>query len=332
MKNLEVALCDSDEDYILKFASYLMDQNLGSIHVFTSSESFFSDEGCYDIAILSQDFKEVSDFRPNGTVGRKYFLSENQDDISDDNIYKYQAVNCILDNITEFKLKKNLGVSAVKSNTKSKTIGVYSPICHELQLPFSMALGQGYRNSGRVLFLDLEEISIMPELVGVNCEKNLMDLLYEIDTNTKNLDLSAYVKTFMGFDYIEPFLNPNEISEINSETWNKLFELLGESGYDVIVILFGRTINGFGNYIANLDKLYVLGKAGDYFRKTQDAFNNYVGRSGLNIDLENVVLPMSAGNLSDNAYQIEELLQGNLGTFVKKLINDNRQSAKELYG
>ena len=169
MKSLEVALCDSNEDYILKFVSYLMDQMPGSIHVFTSTESFFADDGCYDVTIMSQDFKEVSEFRPKGTVGHKYFLSENQDDISEDNIYKYQAVDYILDSISEFKFRKNLSVSESKSNTKTKTIGVYSPISHELQLPFSMALGQSYRNTGKVLFLDLEEISILPELVGKSC-------------------------------------------------------------------------------------------------------------------------------------------------------------------
>ena len=327
MKSLQIALCDSNEDYILKFASYLMDQTDASIHVFTTPEGFFSDEGCYDVTIMSEDFKEVSGFRQKGTVGHKYFLSENQEDISESNIYKYQAVNNILEKITELRFKKNLGVSISPSNTKSKIIGVYSPICHELQLPFSMALGQGYRTDGRVLFLDLEEISIMPDFLGKSCEKNLMDLLYEIDTNTSELNLSEYVKSFMGFDYIEPFFNPNEISEIDEKTWRKLFSLIDNAGYDVVVILFGRTINGFAEFLDQLDRLFVLTKAGDYFRKSQRFFMDYMDRLGINVDTRDVILPMSAGNLSDNTYQIEELLQGNLGMFVKKLINDNRQSA-----
>ena len=329
MKSLNIALCDSDEDYILKFASYLMDQMEASIHVFTSPESFFSDEGSYDIAIMSMDYKEVSEFRPKGSVAHKYFLSENQEDISENNIYKYQAINLILEGISELKTRKTAGVSTKKSNSTSKRIGVYSPISHELQLPFSMALGQGYKTDGKVLFLDLEEISIMPDLVGKSCEKNLIDLLYEIDTDTANLELSDYIKSFMGFDYIEPFINPNEISEIDADCWKKLFTVLEQAGYDVILVLFGRTINGFTEFIEKLDRLFVLTKSGDYFRKSMDAFMSYVSRSRLNVNAQSVVLPLSAANLSDNAYQIEELLQGNLGMFVKKLINDNRQSAKE---
>ncbi len=323
MKNLEVALCDSCEDYILKFASYLMEHTNASIHIFTTSEGFFSDEGSYDVAIISEDFKEVSDFRPKGDVKRKYILTESLGNEFENAIYKYQSMDDVLDNILELKKQKNLDASIKSSRKNSKLIGVYSPISHELQLPFSMALGQAYRTDGKVLFLDLEEISIMPELIGRNCERNLMDLLYEINTNTNNLDLSIYARSFMGFDYIEPFINPNEISEIESDTWSHFFELLLKTDYEVIVILFGRTINGFTSYLERLERLYVLGKPGDYFKKSQEAFLEYLERIGSEVSRENVILPMSAGNLTDGTYQLEELLQGNLGVFVKKLINVN---------
>ena len=52
MRNLEVALCDCCEDYILKFASYLMSNVDASIHIFTTTESFFSDEDADDIVFL----------------------------------------------------------------------------------------------------------------------------------------------------------------------------------------------------------------------------------------------------------------------------------------
>jgi hypothetical protein len=99
MRNLEVALCDCCEDYILKFASYLMSNVDASIHIFTTTESFFSDEGCYDVAIMSEDFKEVSEFRPKGEVKRKYFLCEEPDVEDDDYIYRtiifYKTVKAI---------------------------------------------------------------------------------------------------------------------------------------------------------------------------------------------------------------------------------------------
>ena len=323
MKDLEIALCDLNEDYILRFASYLMSELDVGIHIFTTTESFFADDGNYDITIMTEEFEEISDFMSNKNLGQRYILSETANDEKENHIYKYQAVNCILDEITP--LRKKCSGSTKKSGSDSKLIGVYSPVAHELSLPFAMALGQAYKSQGRVLFLDLEEISILPSLLGNHCERNLMDLLYEIDT--ADLDIDEYAHSFMGFDYIEPFLNPNEIAEIDANTWDRLFSLLAVANYDVIVILFGRAINGFNRIVGNLDRLYVLGKPGDYFKKGQDVFMNYINKLGVESELENVILPMSAKNLSDNSYQIEELLQGNLGMFVKKLINVNGQSA-----
>jgi len=332
MKNLELALCDTCDEYILKFASYLMDKMDVGIHIFTTTEGFYSDDSDYDIAIMSEDFKEISEFRPKGVIKHKYFLCESQDNEDANFIYKYQSMTNIMDEIKELKKVKCVGASIHNSNTKSKFVGVYSPTCHELQLPFSMALSQVSKTYGKILFLDLEEISILPKLLGKNNERNLMDLLYEIDTNTNHIDLSEYIRSFMGVDYIEPFINPNEISEIDSESWIGLFELLLKMDYDMIVVLFGRTINGFEKCIQMLDKLYVLGKPGDYFKKGQDIFFDYIEKLDAEINLENVILPMSAANLSDNSYQIEELLQGNLGVFVKKLLSANGQGMKENYG
>jgi hypothetical protein len=188
-----------------------------------------------------------------------------------------------------------------------------------------MALGQAYRTGGKVLFIDLEEISIMPNLIGTNCERNLMDLLYLLNTNSGKMEnsISDYVRSFMGFDYIEPFWNPNEISEIDEDTWSQFFEMLQKVEYDVVVILFGRAINGFSKFIERLNRLYVLGRPGDYFKKGQENFLDYLERIKADIVVENVLLPMSAGNLSDGTYQLEELLQGNLGVFVNKLMNAN---------
>ncbi len=329
MKNLEIALCDSCDDYILKFASYIMERAKVGVHIFTTPESFYSDEGDYDYALIAEEFKEVMEFRPKGVVKNKYYLVENQENEQDNNIFKYQSVEKILNKIPILKETK---ASIKKSNEKSRIIGVYSPVSHELQLPFSMALAQSYRTNGNVLFIDLEELSIMPKLIGNQNDFNLMDFLYEINTNSKEVNISKYVQSFMGFDYIEPFVNPSEISEIDEDAWSMFFSVISKASYDVVVVLFGRAINGFSKFIEAVDKLYILGKPGDYFRKGQELFWNYLDKLDIQTERQEVILPMSAGNLSDGAYQIEELLQGNLGVFVKKLINENGKCEYKMCG
>ena len=322
MKNLEIALCDLDSDYILKFANHLMSRANVGVHIFTTTEGFYSDETEFDVTILTEEFEEISSFRPNGRIGHKYILTEDSANISEDYIYKFQAVDKLLEEISELKEVKKISIGKRISNGNSKLVGVYSPIAHELQLPFSMALGQAYRTGGKVLFIDLEEISIMPNLIGRNCERNLMDLLYLMNTDSDvERNLADYVHSFMGFDYIEPFFNPNEISEVDEDTWSRFFEMLVKSDYEVVVILFGRAINGFSKLIERLSRLFVLGRPGDYFSKGQENFFEYLERIQAEVLATNVILPMSAGNLCDGGYQLEELLQGNLGVFVRKLMN-----------
>ena len=329
MRNLEIALCDTDNKYIMRFASYLMEHQSGGIHIFTTTESFYEDEGEYDVALLSEDFKEICDFKSKGKISHKYYLSEDREAEAEDVIYKYQAVDQIMEAVTEFRQAKG-ELSTKKSNSKSKLIGVYSPITHELQLPFSMALNQAYSSLGRVLFLDLEEISILSNLTGRSCERNFMDLLYEISTNSKDLDLSQYVRSFMDFDYVAPFMNPNELGEIEEDIWLQFFDRMEKADYDTIVVLFGRAINGFARVLGRLEKLFVLGRPGDYFKRSQEIFLDYVERCGLNMEVENVSLPMTAKNLTEGTYQMEELLQGNLGMFVKRLMGMSGQN--EYYG
>lgn len=330
MKNLEIALCDLNSEYILKVAGQLMEKAQVVVHVFTTPEGFFSCENDFDVCVLTKEFEEISGFRPKGSSGHKYFICET-DTSEDDCIYRYQSIDKIFDSIRELReIGQRAGTK--KSNEKSKFTGVYSPVCHELQLPFSMALCQSLGTEGRVLFLDLEEISIIRTLVGKASERNIMDLLFEISTSPQSIELSRYTKSFMSFDYIEPFLNPNEIGEIDEDTWLELFELLAKSDYSQIVVLFGRAVNGFSRLLGFMNQTYVLSRPGDYFRKSQEAFMDYLNRIDMVIDAKCVSLPMSASNLSDGTYQLEELLQGNLGMYVNKILRAQVSNTMESYG
>ena len=333
MANIELALCDPDSDYIMAFASYMMEHVPGSnIHIFTTPESYFADEEDYDVVLLTTDFEEISAFRKKGRVSHRYLLC--QEDIEDEDcIFKYQSMDKVIDSIIELKaagLKRQ--ANKTLSKQKTKIIGVYSPNSHELSMPFSMALGQAQKEAARVLFLDLEEISILPQLLGGGKDKNLMDLLYEVSIGKEDIDLMEYTRYFMGFQYIAPFSNVSDMGEVEEETWEKFFDRLIQEKFDVIVVLYGRTINGFVKHLQRLDKLYLLNKPGDYYGLMQENFIKFMRRAGVDCDMEEVLLPMSAANLSTGAYCLEELLQGNLGVFVGRLLCKKKSEEEALCG
>ena len=84
--------------------------------------------------------------------------------------------------------------------------------------------------------------------------------------------------------------------------------------------------------VSMCQELVVLGKPGDYYQKSQKSFLEYAGRVYENVPIRTVSLPMSAGNLVDGTYAMEELIQGNLGIFVRKLLQEGMIFRGNAYG
>ena len=76
----------------------------------------------------------------------------------------------------------------------------------------------------------------------------------------------------------------------------------------------------------------MLGKPGDYYQKSQTKFVEYAQAHYQNAEIHEVMLPMSAGNLVDGTYAIEELIQGNLGMFVRRMIRQGVMAKDLSYG
>ena len=325
MTENKVAVCDGDKAYVEAFTSYLMEHIPEiTIYSFTSEEAFIHCGESFEVGILSGDFLGVLEFSGADMVKEKLYLC-------DENIlpeyehlpmvYKYQSMEIVEEMLRRMFQRQSKNWWDKRSDIKTKVVGIYSPISHELSMPFALSLSEIYRERGRVLFLDIEENSIMGDMTGQRCDKSLMDLLYMI-VQQEHYSSGDYISSFMGVDYINPFSNPEELNDISEEMWNQLMDSLLSIGYDTVVILFGRTIPGFRNMLSLCEDVVVLGKPGDYYRKSQANFMEYVKTVCDNVPMRQVSLPMTAGNLVDGTYAMEELVQGNLGMFVRKAMQE----------
>lgn len=330
-----IVVCDGDREYVEAFTTYLMEHipNI-SIYSFTSEEAFLRCEEEFAVGILSKDFLSVLEFSGKETVEEKLYLCD--ENIAPEfehlpMVYKYQSMEIVEEMLGRMLQKDMRDWWGKQRDNKTRVIGIYSPIFHELSMPFGLSLCQVLRESGRVLFLDIEENSIMGAMTGQANEKSLMDLLYFV-VQQDNFSLGEFIHTFMGVDYISPFANPEEVNDISREAWEALMQYLLRAGYDTVVILFGRTVQGFHSMVSMCQELVVLGKPGDYYQRSQESFLKYAGRAYENVPIKCVSLPMSAGNLVDGTYAMEELIQGNLGVFVRKLLKDGMISRGSAYG
>ena len=204
-------------------------------------------------------------------------------------------------------------------------IGIFSPISHELQLPYALAVCQICREQGSVLFLDLEEFSVLPEFLGIqNTEecRTILDLLYLLEgENRSQADFKSHVRQYMGIDYILPFSDPEEMGKILPEQWQRLFAAALGAGYDTVVVLFGRVCQGFCELGGLCQEFLVLSKPGDYYQKSLHSFmaqaRGLIGGRSLQL----MQLPMSAAGLTEGTYRLEELIQGNLGLYVRRQVD-----------
>ena len=335
MTKRNIVVCDGDKEYVQAFTTYLM-EHIPDIMIFsfTSEEAFLQSEQKYAVGILSKDFLSVLEFSGKEMVEEKLYLCE--EDIAPEYehlpmVYKYQSMEIVEEMMRRMLQRDISDWWGKRKETKTRLIGIYSPICHELSMPFGLSLCQVLRESGRVLFLDIEENSIMTMMTGQDGGRNLMDLLYFV-LQQESFSLGEFVQSFMGVDYISPFANPEELNDISREAWEALMQYLLEAGYDMVVILFGRTVQGFHDMVSMCQELVVLGKPGDYYQKSQKSFLEYAGRVYENVPIRTVSLPMSAGNLVDGTYAMEELIQGNLGIFVRKLLQEGMIFRGNAYG
>lgn len=98
--------------------------------------------------------------------------------------------------------------------TGMEVIGVYSPICHEMQMPFSMVLAQKLSTEKKVLYVNLMEHSGMLELLGVPGECDLGEVILALRRQRLTAEtLGRGIHETEWMHYVEPFDNPEDLGE-----------------------------------------------------------------------------------------------------------------------
>lgn len=332
MTKNSVVVCDGDEQYVQAFTGYLAEHIPDiDIYFFTEESEYLNCEKNFDIGILGKDYLSITEFSKKESIREKFYLCDENIAAEYEHlpmVYKYQSMEIVEEMLKRLLRKEEESRWKGRKNRKTKIFGIYSPISHELSMPFGLSLCQVFREQGRVLFLDIEELSIMSDMTRQKSNNSLMDFMYML-LQEKMPSVEDYTNSFMGIDYLSPFTNPEEINDIREEQWNELMQQVLSAGYDTVVILFGRTIQGFRRMVLLCDELFVLGKPGDYYRMSQSRFLEFAKREYGETELKEVNLPMSAGNLVEGAYAMEELIQGNLGLFVRKLLQNNTPAQQD---
>jgi len=207
LHKLDVAFCDTNETYGERFAAYLMEHKAKefTVHLFPEPELFLQKikNEKFDLVLLGSGFSEFGEqaVLSGMTV---LILSENiPERLSEDNsylqsgrkltvIFKYQPMEAILHEMMVVTGGKKAGKESFTDRlTKLEIIGVYSPIGHEMQMPFSMVLSSVLAKQRRILYINLMQNTGFLQLFDSQAE-------YDI----RKAEAIRYVKA-LGLDFID---------------------------------------------------------------------------------------------------------------------------------
>ncbi len=301
---------------------YLIGCNSGyTIGYVTSIDGYRTESGEYDIALMTEQFLMEEEKHPsqNKILHHKIQLCSGSDvgSSSYETIYKFQSMDAFTSRLSKVDC---VSPRSVRGRNATKFLGIYSPIRHELSLPFSLLYCDILKESGKVLFIDLEENSALNHLMRRESRKSLLDSIYELELNPDNFDLEPYLECRDGIYYIGPVNHPTDLAGIRAHQWMRFHEMLRSEGFDYIVELFGEIPEGFENFLEEMTEMTILGKSGRYYEAVQSRFVEFIRDECEELKVEEVMLPMSIGSLSENEYQLEEMAQGNLGIYVRKMM------------
>lgn len=159
------------------------------------------------------------------------------------------------ENLKKLKRNENIKILQNKENksikcttgVKGSLIGVYSPIHRIGKTRFAMELGKEFAKKGPVLYLNLEEYAGGDFYFHDQTGKTMADLLYYARQEKGNLGL--HISMMAGqedeLDYILPMPYVQDLQEVSTEEWLKLFDLILENCiYQKVILDLGDSING----------------------------------------------------------------------------------------
>ena len=173
-------------------------------------------------------------------------------------VYKYQASDSILREVMACYQTGEREEQMTAMGTRSRVIGVYSPIGRCGKTGFAVTLGQVLAKDSKVLFLSLEEFSGFSQMMGTQYSGSFSDLVYysrqgEFD----RMRLGSVIYDYGGLDYVPPVAYAEDLAQMEGAEVAGLIEKIArECGYDVLIVDVGHFLRNVEAVLAVSDVVY----------------------------------------------------------------------------
>ena len=315
---MKVAVCDYDEKYLSSLLSYLTCKCVNDdFSSFTKVEELISANQNKQFAytVISEEFYDeltdaigVNNELMLKSMGKIIYLSASIDNlIRQDNsqvVYKYGP----MDGLYRILTHRN-----TKAST-SRKYAVYSPTHHELTEMYGLSMCQMLSENKKVLLIDTMHCPIVRRLIRSEPRGGIIDVIYKLE-NEKKEEIVDLIEEYDRVDVFPLSLNPTDMASVTRDEWGKLIDYIDALDYETYVFVVDDINQGFRQIIEYVDNCVLINKKGDYYKNTQEHMKEFICNAGT--VTTPVELLMTANNLNEGCYQLEELLSGNLGRYVR---------------
>lgn len=329
MTQLKIALIDEEEAYLKQLKGYLLRkrETFLNIHTFSGAKAFLDcrEHTEFDAVVMTKGVWEAL-YNPKAS-GKQIFLLEESGGLPFSDclfVKKYQSAENLLGQISAILWQEKNRNRSVFFEHPAELIGIYSPVHHEDQMLFSMTMAQILGEEQRILYVNLMEHSGFYQLTETEISEDAGDLIYgmmqkEYDFTVGMRRISRSCKNF---DYIPPAVNPEHLSELTGALFEQLLlELKNCSGYDVVILDFGRIFPGFVKMLPAFESFYCLGREGMVNRLRMEEFTEYLNKGGEHMaaHVNRILLPEKM-RIPEAGNPLESSLYGGMGDYIRRCL------------
>lgn len=280
----------------------------------------------------SVEFLLISSAVDKETVGelgiaRVVALSDGEPFSSDGeypSVYKYQSSDSIVREVMACYCETEGEPLPFSQTARASVIGVYSPVGRCLKTSFALTMGQLLAQTGRVLYLTLEEYSGLSALAHEDYQSDLSDLMYYYQKGSYNvLRLNSVIHSLCGLDYVPPARYPEDLTQMTSGQMAELIRKIAEeSPYETVILDVGNYGRQVFPLLSLCSVIYMPVREDSISLAKLDEFFLHAERSGhgdIMGRVKKLKLPYHSGFGRRENY-LEQLLWGELGDYVRQLL------------
>ena len=337
MNKIAVAVCDTDREYRDRFVTYLVERKAEeyAVSAFSMPEKLLEalEEEKPDLAICGTGFEEMAERLAGYDIPVLVLQETMADAVAEPVTYgsvpescrgicRYQSMEVILHEVQVMTLTGAGSRRMENVGTGMEVIGVYSPICHEMQMPFSMVLSSVLAKQRRILYINLMQNTGFLQLFDSQAEYDIGDLTLRLRRGTTESEQFFQSIYEMGdFSYVAPFRNPEQLGEFQMDDYRKLLAHLEENTkFDTVVFDFGTGIPSIAAFLEECSSIYCPVKEGYFYECQKAEFVHYLEQvkpDGMSERLQFVNLPFTAKGIRGGGNMLEQLVWSEFGDYIR---------------